>query len=485
MSEQLVLPSPPQNRESVEPALALPQPPAQEISSYEMTPEDYTELDKQHAASEGDETFDHHFRSELTADKGGADEWSDALQEEVRASQDSEPNPQVDSGSSVEIPEELEGMRSSLSDRRVRNAKGHFVNNETKALINEHSERVEQPAIVDASTSTDQAAMPILEDYPPLPHMDEVLPDLPDMHQLDDNDVPLSPRILDDNNPSAWGGTPNAAHTPNTPRNTPNDVPLTGADIDEINRLLDADNPQTVDDDPAQELSRRERFTKFIRNNKPGAVVTRAFIRGQEIRQGFADRAAERTTEEQEKRNKVARRIIIGAAAVGLAYAIYKGYEFYQDSVGLGELGPDMLPDTPIGGAEGGLVEPQAPVDVTPPVAPDAIPEPSTLPMGVEGEPSAPVAPESIPSTEIAEVNVGDGYGTSHIAERYAGVSFENSAQWDEFNTRTNGLFADLPGTYLDPVDNMYKLSNTGNFQIPQAILDEMQRVAEEIHNRS
>jgi hypothetical protein len=101
---------------------------------------------------------------------------------------------------------------------------------------------------------------------------------------------------------------------------------------------------------------------------------------------------------------------------------------------------------------------------------------PGVVEGGVNG-----VTPEVDVTPEMTTVHVVEGGGTSHIAKNTLGIDFATVEQWGEFNTMTNHLFEGVDGTYFDKASGEWRISNPGSFEIPQEILDEMQRAAEEI----
>lgn len=84
-------------------------------------------------------------------------------------------------------------------------------------------------------------------------------------------------------------------------------------------------------------------------------------------------------------------------------------------------------------------------------------------------------------SPEMTSVHIDAGEGTSHIARDNLGINFDTAGQWDRFNAATNPLFEGLDGVYKDAASGEWQIANPGEFQIPQEILDEMQRTAEQI----
>lgn len=84
-------------------------------------------------------------------------------------------------------------------------------------------------------------------------------------------------------------------------------------------------------------------------------------------------------------------------------------------------------------------------------------------------------------SPEMTSVHIDAGEGTSHIARDNLGINFDTVEQWDRFNAATNPLFEGLDGVYKDAASGEWRIANPGEFQIPQEILDEMQRTAEQI----
>jgi len=90
---------------------------------------------------------------------------------------------------------------------------------------------------------------------------------------------------------------------------------------------------------------------------------------------------------------------------------------------------------------------------------------------------------ESAQTPELVNVQVDPGEGTSHIARDQLGINFETPAEWDQFNARTNPLFEGVDGFYQDAASGEWRVSSAGGNEVPRQILDEMQRVAEEIKN--
>ena len=85
---------------------------------------------------------------------------------------------------------------------------------------------------------------------------------------------------------------------------------------------------------------------------------------------------------------------------------------------------------------------------------------------------------------KVKRVQIDAGEGTSHIARDNLGINFDSVDQWNEFNSRTNSLFEGLDGVYFDGFTDEYRISNPGNFRIPQEILEEMEKVAKDIKSK-
>ena len=105
----------------------------------------------------------------------------------------------------------------------------------------------------------------------------------------------------------------------------------------------------------------------------------------------------------------------------------------------------------------------------------DNVPEVADVP--------APSGVEAAQTPELVNVQVDPGEGTSHIARDQLGINFETRAEWDQFNARTNPLFEGVDGFYKDAASGEWRVANAGGNEVPRQILDEMQRVAEEIKN--
>ncbi len=81
-------------------------------------------------------------------------------------------------------------------------------------------------------------------------------------------------------------------------------------------------------------------------------------------------------------------------------------------------------------------------------------------------------------------VHIDPGEGTSHIARDTLGINFNTLDEWNRFNDATNPLFANMDGTYFDSESGEWRIQNPGSFKVPQSVLDEMQRVAQQIKTR-
>lgn len=159
---------------------------------------------------------------------------------------------------------------------------------------------------------------------------------------------------------------------------------------------------------------------------------------------------------------------MIGAAAVIGAGILFLANNKYNWGIDVNPLDGDGLDLNPLNNNDSGSI-------VSGEAGPAKTPE-TSLPLTPD---AGPQGLESVP------VHIDAGEGTSHIARDRLGIKFDTVEQWNKFNDATNPLFEGVDGMYRDAASGELRVSKPGNLQVPQSILDEMQRVATEIKSGS